>query len=118
MIQGNLMPQLTLILPSVILVTFIGQGSTPKQSLCSIFWVCHQVVFEALCWLKDNNRKYYSNIEIDPERLHRLLEDDVPIEILSVIHQSDNTGLVNQESAGYVPVDGDKTDSKWVVNEI
>ena len=118
MIQGNLMPWPALILPSVISVTFIGWGSAPKQSLRSIFWVHRQVIFEALCWLKANNHKYYSNIEIDPEHLHRLPEDDVPIEILSVIHQSNDTRLIDQESTGYVPMDGDETDSKWVVNEI
>ena len=110
MLQGNLMPRPPLILPSVILVTFIGRGSAPKQSLHSIFHVRRQVVFEALRWLKANNQKYYGDIQIDPERLRGLPEDDVPIEILSVIRQSDDTGLVDQESAGYAPMDSDETD--------
>lgn len=115
MVQGNLMPWPALILPSVISVTFIGRGSALKQSLRSIFHVRRRFVFDALCWLKANNQKYYGDIEIDPERLCRLPEDDVPIEILSVIRQSDDTGLVDQESAGYVPMDGNETDRKYVV---
>ena len=68
------------------------------------------MVFEALRWLKANNQKYYGDIQIDPERLCGLPEDDVPIEILSVIRQNDDTGLVDQESAGYAPMDSDETD--------
>jgi hypothetical protein len=56
----------------------------------------------ALQWLKANNR-YYADIDINTERLTELPEDDVPEEILSVVRQSTDIGLVDQESAGYVP---------------
>jgi hypothetical protein len=108
MVQGNLMPRPALILPSVISVTFIGRGDAPKRSLRSIFRVRRQFVFEALRWLKTNNHKYYGDIQIDPKRLCGLPEDDVPIEILGIIRQTDDIGLVDQESAGYVPTDSDE----------
>jgi hypothetical protein len=78
-----------------------------------VFWlepVCHLIlflraVFEALHWLKTNNPKYYGHIEIDRSRLEQLPEDDVPMEVLGVVRQSTDTGLVDQESNGYAPAD-------------
>jgi hypothetical protein len=59
MVQGNLKPRPTVILASVIAVTFIGQGTLPKRWLQSIFRVCQQFVYEALqrLKLKANNMK-------------------------------------------------------------
>ncbi|KAI6143859.1 hypothetical protein EDD17DRAFT_1795140 [Pisolithus thermaeus] len=34
--------------------------------------------------------------------------DDMPIEIVSIIRQSDNTGIIDQEVEGYVPQDDDE----------
>jgi len=69
-----------------------------------MFCVRHQAVFEALHWLKSNNPKYYGHIEIDCNHMEQLPEDDVPLEVLGVVHQSSDAGLVDQESDGYVPV--------------
>jgi hypothetical protein len=59
----------------------------------------------ALQWLKENNPKYYGNVEIDFDCLQSLPEDEVPNEELSIVRQSKEIGVVEQESAGYVPVD-------------
>ena len=55
---------------------------------------------------------YYGDIQIDPKHLCGLLEDDVPIKILGIIHQTDDIGLINQESAGYIPTDRDEIDGQ------
>ncbi|KAM6492122.1 hypothetical protein JOM56_005398, partial [Amanita muscaria] len=102
MIQGRLMPRPVAILPSLISITFIGRGQLSRRSLGSIFRVRRHFVAEALQWLKHNNPKYYGHIEIDPERLQLLPPDDIPDELLSVVRQSTDTDLVEQESAGYV----------------
>jgi hypothetical protein len=105
MVQGNLMPRPPAVLASVISVTFIGLGNLPKQWLRTTFRVRRQFVFEALRWLKNHNPKYYGAIEIDPVRIEQLPEDNVPKEILGVVRQSTDTGIVDQESDGYVPMD-------------
>jgi hypothetical protein len=38
-----------------------------------------------LIWLKQNNPKYYCDVNIDWEALNSLPEDDVPPELLKVI---------------------------------
>ena len=105
MVEGRLMPQPPAILASVISVTFIGLGDLPKQWLRTTFRVRRHIVAEALRWLKDNNSKYYSDIEISASRLQNLPEDDVPEEIVGLVRQSTETGIIDQESDGYVPVD-------------
>ena len=112
MVQGDLMPRPTVILPSVISVTFIGRGDLPKHWLRTTFCVRRQVIFEALRWLKTHNTKYYGHITIDLDCIRQLPEDDVPPEILGVIRQTTDTGLVDQESAGYVPMDNDERAGK------
>jgi len=107
MVEGNLMPRPPAVLASVISVTFVGLGDLPKKWLRTTFRVRRQVVFEALRWLKNNNPKYYGGIEIDGRRIAQLPEDDVPVEVLGIVRQSTDTGLVDQESAGYVPMDDD-----------
>lgn len=64
-----------------------------------------QVDFEALTWLKENNLKYYGSIEISTAWIESLPEDNVPEEITSIIRQSDDVRIIDQESAGYVPLD-------------
>ncbi|THG92828.1 hypothetical protein EW026_g8214 [Hermanssonia centrifuga] len=105
MVQGNLLPRPAAVLASVISVTFIGLGQLPKRWLQSTFRVRRQSVFEALQWLKKNNLKYYGNIQISPERIAALPEDDVPDEVLGVVRQSEDEGVVDQESDGYVPTE-------------
>ncbi|OCH93891.1 hypothetical protein OBBRIDRAFT_801545 [Obba rivulosa] len=94
MIQGDLMPRPPAILASVVSVTFIGLGELPKRWLRTTFRVRRHTVHEALRWLKENNTKYYGGIEINPQRIRDLPEDDVPIEIWETICQCTDTGMV------------------------
>jgi hypothetical protein len=103
MVSGNLMPRSPSILASLISVTFIGLGTLPKQWIRTTFRVRRQIVYEALCWLKDHNKKYYDVVQIDAAQILALPEDDVPIEVMSIIRQSSDVGIVAQESAGYAP---------------
>lgn len=105
MVDGTLMPRPLAVLSSVIAITFIGRGKLPKRCLKSSFRVRREAVRRALLWLKANNPKYYGDIGINVGRLNALPEDDVPEEIVSMVRQSDDVGLVDQESAGYVPED-------------
>ncbi|KAJ7805184.1 hypothetical protein B0H14DRAFT_2383059 [Mycena olivaceomarginata] len=103
MIEGNLMPRPPEILASVITVTYVGLGELPKNWLHNTFRVRRAVVRRALGWLKAFNPKYYGHIKIDDGRIQALPEDDVPLAITSVIRQSTDTGIIDQESDGYVP---------------
>ena len=103
MVSGNLMPRPPTILASLISVTFIGLGDLPKHWIRTTFRVRHQVVYEALCWLKNHNKKYYDTVQIDATQISALPEDDVPIEVMGIIRQSSDVGIVAQESAGYAP---------------
>ncbi|KAK6974457.1 hypothetical protein R3P38DRAFT_3239546 [Favolaschia claudopus] len=101
MLAGDLMPRPPAVLASVISVTYIGLGELPKNWLRSTFRVRRKAVFDALRWLKENNPKYYGDIRIDMTRVAALPEDDVPLEITSIVRQSTDTGIVDQESDGY-----------------
>ncbi|KAI6016576.1 hypothetical protein BKA83DRAFT_4059702, partial [Pisolithus microcarpus] len=68
---------------------------------------CHAVQ-EVLQWLMTNNPKYYGTIEISREWLQSLPEDNVLVEISSVIRQSDDVRIIEQESEGYVLVDNEE----------
>jgi hypothetical protein len=103
MVQGRLMPRPMSVLSSVISVTFIGQGRLSIRKIHNIFRVRRQVVLEALVWLKENNPKYYGDIIIDHGQLRQLPEDDVPIEISSIIRQSEDVGVIELEHNGYIP---------------
>ncbi|KAG1816359.1 uncharacterized protein BJ212DRAFT_1480806 [Suillus subaureus] len=63
------------------------------------------VVFEALQWLKKNNTKYYRDVEISSAWISELPENNVPQEIIEIVSQSTDIGVVDEESAGYVPND-------------
>ena len=102
MVEGQLMPRPPSVLSSLIAITYIGAGRIPKNWIHSTFRVRRYHVSRALNWLKVNNPKYYGGVVISQCELDRLPEDDVPDEILGVIRQSDDTGLVDQESSGYV----------------
>lgn len=107
MLQGNLLPHPSTVLASIISVTFVGVGELPKNCLRSMFRVRRQVVLDALRWLKANNPKYYSTIEISDTRIAQLPEDDVPVEVLGVVRQSEDGGIIDQEHDGYVPTEED-----------
>ncbi|KAM6496781.1 hypothetical protein JOM56_007254 [Amanita muscaria] len=103
MIQGRLMPRPITVLSSVISITFIGRGALPRHCLRSVFRVRRFFVAQALQWLKEHNPKYYGDIDINSDRLGLLPDDDIPDEILSVVRQSSDVDIVDQEGAGYVP---------------
>ncbi len=103
MLQGSLMPCTPKILASLISVTFVGSGSLPKNWLQNIFRVRRHVVLQALLHLKVINVKYYGRIEISDALLRLLPEDGIPVELLCIIRQCMDEGIIDQESAGYVP---------------
>ena len=105
MVEGQLMPRPPAILSSLIAITYIGSGRIPKNWIHSTFRVRRHHVCRALKWLKANNPKYYGDIVISQSQLDQLPEDDVPDEVLGVIRQSNDQGLVDQESSGYVRTD-------------
>jgi hypothetical protein len=112
MLEGRLMPRPPAILVSVITVTFVGLGQLPKGWLRKTFRIRRQIVLAALRWLKRWNPKYYGEMEIDEGRIASLPEDDVPDEILSVVRQSEDVGIVDEEGAvSYVPTDEDAASS-------
>jgi hypothetical protein len=102
MLQGDLMPRPMEILSSIIVITFIGRGKLSLSRLHTLFRVRQRAVTDALMWLKANNPKYYGGVVIDQERLARLPEDAVPVEIVSTVRYSNDEGLIEQESSPYV----------------
>jgi len=108
MVEGKLMPRPPAILASLISVTFIALGELPRNWIHSTFRVRRQVMFEALRWLKENNQKYYGDIDISTPRIKSLPEDDVPEEITSILRQSEDVGVIDKESEGYIPQDNNK----------
>ncbi|KAI5997166.1 hypothetical protein EDD15DRAFT_2364662 [Pisolithus albus] len=108
MVDGNLMPRPPTILASLISITFIGVGRLPSEWMRSMFRVRRQAVKDALLWLQKNNPKYYGRTQMSSERLENLPVDDVPFEISGVVRQSDDTGIIDEESNGYVPQDDDE----------
>lgn len=59
-------------------------------------------IYDALSWLKVHNPKYYESVQIDGTRITRFLDDDIPIEVLGVICQSDDVAVIGQEGEEYV----------------
>ncbi|KAG0708005.1 hypothetical protein DFH29DRAFT_795848 [Suillus ampliporus] len=104
MLDGQLLPHLAMSLASVIAVTYVGTKKLPKTWLKSTFRVQCRIVYEALMWLKSHN-EIYKDIAISDEHLASLPEDDVLIEILSIIQNETNVDVIQKESAGYVPHD-------------
>lgn len=107
MIAGDMMPRPLSVLPSLVSVTFIGHGTLSNTWMQSLFCVHWVTVYEALSWLKIHNLKYYECVQIDGTQISKFSDNDVPIEILGVIHQTDDVAVVEQEAEGYVPQFGD-----------
>jgi len=101
MLEGQLLPQPATELASVLGVTYIGTRKLPKTWLKSTFRVRRRVVYEALMWLKEYNHIYH-DVVICPERLSKLPEDDIPLEILGVVRHEANDEIVEKEREGYV----------------
>jgi hypothetical protein len=111
MLEGQLLPHPAVLLASVIAVTYVGTKKLPKTWLKSTFQVRRHIVYEALMWLKCHN-EIYKDIAISDEHLSGLPEDDVPMEILSIVRHETDVGLVQKESAGYVPCDDSEMNSE------
>jgi len=99
MLEDKLMPHPPAILASVIMFTFVDLGKLPKSWLRNTFQIRWHVVAAAFLWLKRWNPKCYGQLKISEERLKSLSEDDIPDEIMSVICQSDEVGMVDKEGA-------------------
>ena len=106
MVGDLCMPPPASVLAATIGVTFVGPKNMPQKTLPGFLRVTRARVRMALEWLKENN-PLYNNIYISPARLEELPLDGVPEEISSVTRFSDNTCLLAQESAGYVPEEPD-----------
>ncbi|KAF8603659.1 hypothetical protein BDV93DRAFT_442049 [Ceratobasidium sp. AG-I] len=100
MLQGQLMPRATTILPSLIAVTFVGRRSVSKSRLKTIFRVRRKI------------HPGYAQLDISREALFLLPEDDVPEEILATLHLELDESVVERESAGYVPPEGNNAQLK------
>jgi hypothetical protein len=109
MLEGQLMPNRTSTLASVLAITFVGSMTLPKDWLKSTFRVRRHCVHEALVWLKQHNC-LYGDICIDEERLGDLPEDGIPDEILSLIRHEANADVVEKEEEGYVVVSREEED--------
>lgn len=113
MLEGQLMPHTTAILPSLIAVTFIGRQTLTKSLLKSIFRIRRQVVHAALLMLKHTTEHPgYTNLEINPDAISLLPEDDVPAEIMLTLRCKLDKTTVIRESAGYVPPETEN--GKWL----
>ena len=108
MVEGQMMPRPLSILASLITITFVAAGKIPKVWLHTTFRVRRAVVMAALVWLKHHNAKYYGTIEISPERLAHLPEDDVPEEIDALVRQTEDVSVLDEETDGYVPTDNNE----------
>ncbi|KAF8132270.1 hypothetical protein EV363DRAFT_1397930 [Boletus edulis] len=104
MLEGQLMPQPTVELASILAITYIRKKKLPSSWLKSTFRVRRRVVYGALVWLKANN-EIYQDIQISQERLETLPEDDIPVEILAAVRHSEDFEVVEKEREGYVPVE-------------
>ncbi|KIN95600.1 hypothetical protein M404DRAFT_100163, partial [Pisolithus tinctorius Marx 270] len=117
MVSGDLVPRPSMILASLITVTYIGPGKLPEGWLHSTFHVHRDTVRDALLWLKKNNTKYYGDIQISSQRLDALPTDDVPLEISSVLRQSEDVHIVDEEGEGYVPMDDDEVETNDITGQ-
>ena len=59
-------------------------------------------MLKVLLWLRMHNLRYYGGVQINIQHLEQVLEDDVPMEICSLIIHSSDEGLVDEKSLGYV----------------
>ncbi|KAG8764488.1 hypothetical protein FRC12_008073 [Ceratobasidium sp. 428] len=125
MIKGNLMPQRPAILASVLSVTFIGKGKVLNPAALQMFCVRRVMVGDALLWLKNNNQKYYGDIDIQSSRLEELPPNGVPEVITINIRYEEDDTMIGAELGGYVPdsyiddnadVEGQyRVTGKWII---
>ena len=106
MLEGALLPRTPAILPSLVAVTYVGAGKVQKKWLRKLFQVRRHVVYEALLWLRANNR-VYTNLTLNEDVLSRLPLNDVPEEVLTVVRQNGDVEVAQRERAGYTADDDD-----------
>jgi hypothetical protein len=109
MVQGNIMPNPSQILPSTIGVTIIGPKNVRERTMPGFLWVRRHRVRAALVWLQDNN-PLYADIIISKDRLRDIAVNGVPEEILQSTRYSDNIEELECERGGYVPEDNELDD--------
>jgi hypothetical protein len=102
MLEGQLMPNPSALLASVLAITFVGSKKLSKDWLKSTFRVRRRAVYEALTWLQANN-KLYSDIVVDEDRLSSLPEDGIPDEILATIRQQKDDSVIDNKQNSYIP---------------
>ena len=116
MIDGRLMPRHVDLLSSVITVLYIGPHKIPKEPLKYLLRVRREKVQTALIWLKKNNPKYFGDIEISEWHLASLPEDDVPMNLMTIIRQTHDESILDEENGGYVPTEEDFHD--MTINDV
>ncbi|EKM60353.1 uncharacterized protein PHACADRAFT_23724 [Phanerochaete carnosa HHB-10118-sp] len=92
MIEGCLMPQHPQVLLQVVSITYVDVKGLSKRWQQATFRVCRHHVGEALRWLKENNPRYYGDVDIQRAQLDQLPEDDEP-----------RGSVLAMERARYVP---------------
>ncbi|KZO92296.1 hypothetical protein CALVIDRAFT_487772 [Calocera viscosa TUFC12733] len=109
MLCGGLFPRPLAVLSSIIAISFIGLmklEDVKKNWLKRMFSVRRTTVWNALHWLKENNR-FYHDIVLDDQafysRIGSLPEDEIPPEILASIRYEDRTIGVDLEDDHYNP---------------
>ncbi|KAG8697080.1 hypothetical protein FRC11_000276 [Ceratobasidium sp. 423] len=108
MLEGQLIPCTTSILPYLIAVTFIGHSNITKSKLRSLFRVRQKVVYKARLALKMVTKHPGSTeLDIDEEMVNALPEDEVPEEIYMAVWWDKDEDVIAWESAGCVPADQD-----------
>ena len=95
------MPTSVTILASIIAITFVSSKRLPVDWLTKMFRVRHHVVFEALRWLQIHN-PIYADIQIDERQLMELPDDDMPEQLLAVVHQEEDDEMAEKEQESYV----------------
>ncbi|KAF7294643.1 ATP-dependent DNA helicase [Mycena indigotica] len=96
MAAGNIVPRPSLLLAAVIGVTFVGVDRTALKFMRGTLRVRRQRVFEAILWLKANNR-LYANVNISEENLRSLPEDGIPDEISLNVTLSDDINATTSQ---------------------
>ena len=114
MLEGQLMPQTTMSLASIITITYIGSRRLPKNWLRSTFRVRRHVVHDALLWLKMHN-PLYGDINISLDRLADLPDDDIPEELLAIMQHEEDENIVIRKSEGCIPTRNNETNGTFEI---
>ena len=111
---SNKLPASTDVLADTMKVVFIGSKRPSRELLKKIFSVRLRFVRAALEFLSPNHPSY-SNVNIDPESLAALPEDDIPDVLWNTITYHEDSDEDSQEHSGYIPVHNDIDDDTVVM---